>query len=329
MNIEQEAIKTKTDKGLFDSPRFAVEAGAFVCSHKQIRGRFFRLGLEFTGAGAKAFSKARPGQFTQLDLSKVALPPAEKIPQDLLDATQRKILLRRPFSFSDVTANGDKTIVEILYCVVGPATLRMSTLANGNSVSVIGPLGNGFSIPADKKTALLIVGGMGAGPLIHLAKVLTTDCPTTEVFAFAGAKTKEKLPFGKLLDKLAQEVGFSLAEFARYGVQSFVATDDGSAGFAGTVTNCFSDWLKRCGVTARDTIIYACGPEAMLAGVAEIARDRKIDCQVSMERMMACGIGLCQSCPVECKTNGSGETIYKLCCKDGPVFDSKEVVFGS
>jgi len=320
MNIEQEAIKTKIGKGLFD---------VIVCSHKQIRGQFFRLGLEFTGAGAKAFSQVRPGQFAQLDLSKAALPPAEKIPQDLCDAAGRKILLRRPFSFCDVTASGDKTVVEILYSVVGPATLRMSTLTNGNSVSVIGPLGNGFSTFSDKKTALLIVGGMGAGPLIHLAKILTADCPTTEVVAFAGAKTKNELPFEKPLDKLAQGIGFSLAEFASYGVQSFMATDDGSAGFAGPVTECFSDWLKRSELASRDTIIYACGPEAMLAKVAEIARDRKIDCQVSMERMMACGIGLCQSCPVECKMNGSNETIYKLCCKDGPVFDSKQVVFSS
>jgi dihydroorotate dehydrogenase electron transfer subunit len=318
MNYEQETVKTKADKGPFD---------VIVCSHKQIKGRFFRLGLEFTGAGVKAFSQARPGQFAQLDLSEAVLPPAEKMPEDLADTAQRKILLRRPFSFCDVTVEGDKTAVEILYRVVGPATLRMSTLAKGDSISVIGPLGTGFSTPADKKTALLIIGGMGAGPLIHLAKVLTTDCPTTEVFAFAGAKTKEELPFGKPLDKLAQGVGFSLAEFARYGVQSFMATDDGSAGFAGPVTGCFSDWLKHNELASRDTIIYACGPEAMLARVVEIARDRKIDCQVSMERMMACGIGLCQSCPVECKTNGSNETIYKLCCKDGPVFDSKEVVF--
>jgi len=65
----------------------------------------------------------------------------------------------------------------------------------------------------------------------------------------------------------------------------------------------------------------------MLARVAEIAEYKKIDCQVSMERVMACGIGLCQSCAVECKVNGSNETVYKMCCKDGPVFDSKEVIF--
>jgi dihydroorotate dehydrogenase electron transfer subunit len=309
---------SKPNKGVFD---------AVVCSNRQVMGRFFRLGLEFTGGGAKAFSQTKPGQFTQLDLSKATLPSAEKIPQNLRDAAQRKILLRRPFSFCNVTANDDKTVVEILYRVVGPATLRMSTLTNGDSVSAIGPLGNGFSILKDKKTALLMVGGIGVGPLIHLAKVLTTNCPTTEVFTFAGAKTKEELPLEKLLDKLAQEVGFSLAEFARYGVQSFVATDDGSAGFAGPVTECLLDWLKHYRVNSRDTIIYACGPEVMLAKVAEIARDRKIDCQVSMERMMACGISLCQSCSVECKMNGSNKTTYKLCCKDGPVFDGVAVVF--
>jgi dihydroorotate dehydrogenase electron transfer subunit len=311
---------SRPNKGVFD---------AVVSTNKQIRHRFYRLGLEFSGDGAAAFAKTKPGQFAQLDLSKAALPATEKIPQDLLDTAQREILLRRPFSFCNVTASGDKTVVEILYRVVGPATLRMSTLTNGNSVSAIGPLGNGFSILKDKKTALLIAGGMGAGPLIHLANVLTTNCPTTEIFTFAGAKTKEELPFEKLLDALAQGVGFSLAEFARYGVQSFVATDDGSAGFAGPVTECFSDWLKHDRVNSREAIIYACGPEVMLAKVAEIARDRKIDCQVSMERMMACGIGVCQSCPVECKVNDSNETIYKLCCKDGPVFDSKELVFRS
>ena len=320
MSIEQEAIKAKADKGPFD---------ALVCSHKQVRECFYQLGLEFTDAGAKAFAQAEPGQFAQLDLSKAALPTAEKIPEDLADTAHRKILLRRPFSFCDVVVEGDKTTVEILYRVVGPATLRMTTLAKGDSVSVIGPLGNGFSIPSDKKMALLVAGGMGAGPLIHLAKALTTNCPRTEVFAFAGAKTKAELPFEKPLDEISQQVGFSLHEFAKYGVESQVATDDGSAGFAGPVTECSSDWLKQCSAAAKDMIIYACGPEAMLAKVAEIARDRKIDCQVSMERMMACGIGVCQSCPVECKVEGSNETIYKLCCKDGPVFDSKEVVFGS
>ena len=271
--------------------------------------------------------KPRPGQFAELDLSSIALPPVEGIAEDLRDAAERKILLRRPFSFCDVSSQRGKTRVDILYCAVGPATLRMTTLSAGNSVSVIGPLGNGFRMPAGKKTALLVSGGMGAGPLIHLAKTLITDYPKVEVIAFAGAKTKTELPFERPLDEISQQLGFSLHEFARYGVESEVATDDGSAGYEGLITDCFSQWLGQRSLSAKDTIIYSCGPEAMLAQMARIAEDKRIDCQVSMERMMACGIGVCQSCAVKCKVEGSNETIYKLCCEDGPVFDSKEIVF--
>jgi len=86
-------------------------------------------------------------------------------------------------------------------------------------------------------------------------------------------------------------------------------------------------WLKENKLEANSAIIYSCGPEPMLAKVAQIAGDRGIDCQVSMERRMACGIGVCQSCAIECRLEGSNETTYKMCCEDGPVFDGREVVF--
>ena len=94
------------------------------------------------------------------------------------------------------------------------------------------------------------------------------------------------------------------------------------------VTERLARWLdeQRDG-SAEGTIIYACGPEPMLAATAKLAAQRNIECQVSMERRMACGIGVCQSCAVECRVEGSNETIYKLCCQDGPVFDSRAVVF--
>ena len=311
----------------------AAKRGAYlaaICANKQIGERFYRLGLEFSGAGAEAFARLQAGQFAQLDVSGAALPPTEKIPQELVDVAERKILLRRPFSFVDVTTKDDKTSADILYCVVGPATLRMTMLSAGDSVSVIGPLGNGFRVlDGKKKTAILVSGGMGAGPLQHLAKILTADFPGIEVIAFAGAKTAEELPFERQLDKIAQQLEFSLPEFARYGVQSLVATDDGSAGFAGTVTDCLLEWLGKSDSAGESMVIYSCGPEAMLARISEIAKEKNIDCQVSMERWMACGIGICQSCAVECRVAGSNDTIYKLCCEDGPVFDSKEVVFNS
>jgi dihydroorotate dehydrogenase electron transfer subunit len=312
------------------SERIKSAQGVFtvvVSSNKQIGPRFHKLNLVFSGEGARAFSDFRPGQFAELDISGIALPAPEKIPPDLLDASSRNILLRRPFSFTDVTIHGDKTVADLLYCVVGPASLRMITLSSGDTLSVIGPLGNGFEIPEGKKTALLIAGGMGTPPLQHLAKVLTSDHTDIEVVAFAGAKTKKALPFEGKLDEMSQQLGFSLQEFAKYGIESIVATDDGSAGHKGFVTDCLVEWLDNSDIACEDMIIYSCGPEVMLARVAEIVKDKKIDCQISMERRMACGIGLCRSCAIECRVDGSDGTVYKMCCGDGPVFNSKEVVF--
>ena len=153
--------KSSSDKGQFC---------AKVRTNKQIGQRFYRLGLEFSEDGSKAFAKFQPGQFAEFDLSGTALPPSERIPEDLADACQRNILLRRPFAFVDVNADKNKTSAEVLYRIVGPASLRMTTLTSGNSVSVIGPLGNGFWIPQGKKKALLVAGGMGAPPLQHLAE---------------------------------------------------------------------------------------------------------------------------------------------------------------
>lgn len=308
----------KSAKGVYE---------AVVSANKQIGSKFGKLKLTFSGDGSRAFAGFRPGQFAELDLTNIALPNPEKIPPDLVDSSGRNILLRRPFSFTDVTTHSDKTFAELLYCVVGPASLRMTTLSAGDSLSVVGPLGNGFRIPENKKYALLVAGGMGTPPLQYLAKVLTSECEDIEVTAFAGAKTKTALPFEGRLDEVSQQLGFSLREFAQYGVESIVATDDGSTGYKGFVTDCLVEWLEQSDLAGDGIIIFSCGPEEMLAKVAEIAASKNIDCQVSMERRMACGIGLCRSCAVQCKVPDSDETVYKMCCEDGPVFDSKEVIF--
>lgn len=288
-----------------------AEKGEFlaeVAANTAISRRFYKLSLRLSGHAAALFAAATPGQFVQLDASKLSLPQLADVPEDLADASQRCILLRRPFSFCDVIAeNRNKTRIEIVYCVLGPATLRMTTLAKGDRLSIIGPLGNGFSVPEGKRVALLVAGGMGAPPILHLAKVLRTNHSDIDVTAFLGAKTIADLPFE-----------LSSAE---------IATEDGSAGFAGLVTDCLSQWLDKNTIAAEQTIIYTCGPEPMLAAVAKIAKICNIDCQESLERMMACGIGICQSCAVECRQQTRKETIYKLCCKDGPVFDAKDIVW--
>jgi len=300
---------------------------AEVCSNRQIGSVFHRLRLQFTQDGARAFANFEPGQFAQFDLSKTALPSPDAVPQELRDASGRKILLRRPFSFAEVTPEEDITFAELLYCVVGPATLRMTTLSAGDHIGIIGPLGRGFQIPDVKKMVLLVGGGMGTPPLQHLAQSLTARDEGFDVVSLAGAKTAEALPFEGRLDEISQQLGFSVPEFAKYGIESLIATDNGSAGYHGLVTDCLTEWLEKSDISFDDIIICACGPEPMLARVAQIAREKNIDCQVSMERRMACGIGLCQSCAVECKVSDSNETVYKMCCQDGPVFDAKEVVF--
>jgi dihydroorotate dehydrogenase electron transfer subunit len=203
----------------------------------------------------------------------------------------------------------------------------MTSLSSRGVINVIGPLGNGFWIRENKKLAIRMAGGMGSPPLEHLAQFFTAEHPDIAIQVFVGAKTVNDLPFEKKSDQIAEGLGFTLKEFTRYGIESKIATDDGSAGFAGSVTDCFKKWLSETPLKKEETIIYSCGPEAMLASVADIAKKENIDCQVSVERRMACGIGICQSCAVECNTEGTAGTVYKLCCKDGPVFDSNQVVF--
>ncbi|MBN2593808.1 MAG: hypothetical protein JXA81_09900, partial [Sedimentisphaerales bacterium] len=186
-------------KGMFE---------AQVCSNRRIGPGFGRLRLQFTQDGARAFANFQPGQFAQFDLSKTALPSTDAVPQELRDAAGRKILLRRPFSFAEVTPDGDKTFAELLYCVVGPSTVRMMTLSAGDQISVIGPLGRGFQIPDGKKTVLLVGGGMGTPPLQHLAQSLTARSDGTNIISLAGAKTVEALPFEGRLDEISQSLGF-------------------------------------------------------------------------------------------------------------------------
>jgi len=286
------------------------------------------MDLEFAGAGAKAFAGFRPGQFLQIDVSTLALPTEDKIPLELRDVCRRNVLLRRPFSFADVTAKRDKTAAELLYCALGPASLRMTTLAPGDPLSAMGPLGNGFRVPEDKRTALLVVGGMGAPPIRCLAKSLRAERPDMELVAFVGAKSAAAIPFEGNFVGVSEQADLLIPAFAKFGIPSAIATDDGSAGYQGLVTNRLALWLsKRTALSLEHTILCACGPEPMLAAVARLADERNIDCQVSMERRMACGMGVCQSCAVECRVEGSSETVYRLCCQDGPVFDARTVVF--
>jgi dihydroorotate dehydrogenase electron transfer subunit len=303
---------------------------AQVMSNQQIRHCYYRLNLQFDAAGSRLFESVLPGQFLQLDVSSISLPDDSLLPEHLKESAQRQVMLRRPFSFSDVVVSHDSkgvcVKVEILYCILGPATARMMSLKSGDSISVIGPLGNGFSIPDGLKNALLIGGGMGSPPILHLAGYLKRHYPDCDVTSFIGARSCEDLPFTV---KIGNFKGLVLEEFELIQVPSEIATDDGSAGYRGFVTDAARHWLEKNQFDPHKTVIFSCGPEPMLANCARLGQDFSLTCQVSMERMMACGIGLCQSCAVEMKTEQPDHTEYHLCCKNGPVFDAQKVIFHS
>ncbi|MCE5186127.1 MAG: dihydroorotate dehydrogenase electron transfer subunit [Planctomycetaceae bacterium] len=307
----------EVQKGLFE---------AEVLSNQQIRRCFYRLNLQFDALGSHLFEHVIPGQFLELDLSLLPLPPAAGIPEELQETAARPILLRRPFSFSDVVVSHNKSgtyvKVEIIYCVLGPATVRMTSLRARDRINVLGPLGNGFSIPENLSMAILAAGGMGSPPILHLASYLKQHHPAAQVISFVGARTCEDLPFTIRIGNIK---GLALEEFEMLQVPSQISTDDGSAGFRGFLTDNLRRWLGANKINSDSAVIYACGPEAMLAATAKLADDFSLACQVSMERMMACGIGLCQSCAVEVRN--AEQSQYRLCCKDGPVFDAKKVVF--
>jgi NAD(P)H-flavin reductase len=166
-------------------------------SNQQIRTCYNRLRIELGSEAVPFFQSVVPGQFVMLDLTQTALPAQEKIPNDLKDAVKRQLILRRPFSFSDVSVsqgeNGPVVKLEIMYCVLGPSTVRMTSLSKGDKINVLGPLGKGFNILPDKELSILIAGGMGAPPLLHLASVLK-KLPT-RICVFAGAKSCDDLPF--------------------------------------------------------------------------------------------------------------------------------------
>lgn len=298
---------------------------ASVLQNRAFSDKYFRLTLELEKKAKTAFSKAAAGQFAEIEVAGLALPSQNSIPQGLTDVSQRNIILRRPFSFADVAVSGDSIVVEILYAVVGAATVRMKTLKTGDKISIIGPLGNGFSLP-DKKLAILVAGGMGAPPLVHLASLIKSKCPDTQTVVFVGTKSVSDLAFFEVKADKFDKKKITLGEFFRHKIKAHISTDDGSAGEKGFVTEVLKKWIEENKPDISDTIIYACGPEPMLRATASVSGEFKIPCYVSLERRMACGTGLCQGCAVKCRDK-TGAEFYKLCCKDGPVFQADEVVW--
>lgn len=211
-------------------------------------------------------------------------------------ADRLDLLLRRPFSIADCDVN--KGTLTIIYRVVGKGTAFMAKLKPGDRLDFMGPLGKGFSLAA--RRPLLVGGGMGLAPLVMLAKAFC-DSPATLLM---GGRNEHELFWPDIYAGVCQNI--------------HITTDDGSIGRRGFTVDVLPELLTN----NQFDIIFACGPHAMLKGVAKTAAQYGIACQVSLEEFMACGVGACLSCTCA----GTDGKRHKV-CTDGPVFWAEEVAW--
>ena len=278
--------------------------------------------LSFT---VQALRDALPGQFMHLSPDR---DHAETQAATIAPATEP--LLRRAFSIAGLTRHADCVEIDVIYRVVGTATRWMASLRKGDRISVLGPQGNEFPISSSKRQAWLIAGGVGLPPMLWLAQAL--NAAGKQTVAFFGAQRGDLIPL--TLDPAsppsvdAHTATLSAAEFNESDTGVVISTDDGSVGFKGHVGAALANYHEANPIDTGDVVAYTCGPERMMRYVAELCIARGIECHVCLERTMACGTGMCQSCVVAIndKSDPDGWR-YRLCCTEGPVFNAASVIW--
>lgn len=240
-------------------------------------------------------SRIKPGQFIMLKPSEQPYP-----------------LLRRPFSVlkSDSLNNsnkGRKERLTILYKKVGKGTQKMTEWENGQRIDLIGPLGNGFTLPplSYSSEIILVGGGIGIVSLYPLANALKGR----KLYVLIGGKTREDI--------------LCLNDFKKITSNLFVATEDGSMGFHGTVIDLFST-MKGMFAQKGPYYLYSCGPMGMLKDLKRTLSSKKFIAQISLEARMGCGFGACWGCVVKTRNPNFP---YQRVCKEGPVFNLKDIVW--
>jgi dihydroorotate dehydrogenase electron transfer subunit len=277
---------------------------AAVLQHQHFDGAQHVLRL----AAPRCAARATPGSFVHLQCA----------------ATLR---MRRPLSI--MRADPQAGWIEVLYKETGTGTAELARRKVGETLSVLGPIGHGFTLHADRPRVLAIGGGVGIPPMVFLADALRTDRRASwKPLVLMGSELPfpfRSRPSRILVPGMPDEVIACMPLLDEWGVPARLASKSGFAGcYDGYVTELAHHWL--CALTAAqlaEVEIFSCGPTPMLAAVAALAREFALPCQLSLEEFMACAVGGCAGCVVRVQT-ADGPAMKRVCV-DGPVFTAEQV----
>jgi dihydroorotate dehydrogenase electron transfer subunit len=245
-----------------------------------------------------------PGQFVMLRLANLSDP-----------------LLGRPLALYDVWSGSDGSPagIDVVYLVVGKMTRQLAAVRRGDRIEVWGPLGNGFSTaPADH--LVMVAGGIGQTPFLAMGREALGQRKYGDPPRSSPGVHRATLCYGvRNIELLAGE-----ADFQKAGIDLRIASDDGSVGRPGLVTAVLEEVLAELAGSSHSVRVACCGPEPMMEAVAAIAARRELQCEVSLETPMACGIGICFSCVTRVRQPDGGWD-YKRTCVDGPIFDAQKI----
>lgn len=250
--------------------------------------------------GTYRVTKIRPGSMSDFTIECPDIAKIAKAGQ-FVHIRVPGFTLRRPISICEV--DKEAGTLRVLFDVRGEGTRVMAETKEGDMLDVMGPLGNGFELLDPSKKAIVVGGGIGVPPMLETAKNYGENAT-----AILGFRDKDKIVLTE--------------DFEAQKNRVMLATDDGSAGHHGLVT----DLLKQRLEEEKADIVYACGPKIMLKFVAKMCAEYGVRCQVSLEERMACGVGACLGCATPIRKE-DGSVVYLHVCKDGPVFDAERVVF--
>jgi dihydroorotate dehydrogenase electron transfer subunit len=281
------------------APSCAARRTVAILENEQIARDTFRLRLD-DPAMARVI---RPGQFLMIR-----------------PAFGNDPLLARPFALYDVARDnsGIPNAIDVVYLIIGRGTSVLSRLREGDEVTIWGPLGNGFE-PSSQGSVVFVAGGIGQTPFLALGRWWLGRGEYGEDRSPATKAESATLLYGVRSKDLAAGV----ADFEASGIAVELATDDGSAGHKGYVTDLLTRRLER---GERPSKVVGCGPPAMLAVLSKIVETHDIACDLSMENHMACGFGACFSCVAPIRQS-DGSIDLRRVCVEGPIFPSRDVVW--